>query len=80
MFAVAPGLARLGADAVQATVHLVDDVGKSEEILFHPVETAEGLDLLRLEAADSGRFLENDAAFPAEDWRSTSTLPCSMML
>ncbi len=62
MLAVAPRLARLGANASQPVVNLVHNVGEPEQVLLNPVEAAEGFDLLGLETADAGRLLEDHAA------------------
>ena len=58
MFAVAAALLAC-ADAPQAVVDLVDDIGQPQEVLLDSLKAAEGFDLLGLESADAGRFFED---------------------
>ena len=62
VFLVPPRLAGLGPHAAQAAFHLVDDVRQAQQVLFHPLQPPQGLELLELEAADAGGLFEDHAA------------------
>ena len=62
VFAVAAGLAGLRADAAQPVFDLVDDVGQPQQVLLDAFQPPLGFDLLGLEAADAGGFLEDQPA------------------
>ena len=60
-FFVFAGLARLLPDGNQSAFDFIDDVRESQQILIDPFQSPQGFDLLRFEAADAGRFLEDHA-------------------
>ena len=61
-FLIAPGFAGLLADGSQPSLDFVDNVGKTEQVLFDALQTPQSFDLFGLEAADARRFFEDHAA------------------
>ena len=59
---VPPGLPGLKPHAPQAAVDLVDNIGKPQQILLHPLQAAKGFHLAGFEAADAGRLFEDHPA------------------
>ena len=60
---VALGLGRLQLDAAELLFDLIDDVLEPLQVLIDLFQLAQRFDLLGLEAADAGRFLEQGPAF-----------------
>ncbi len=72
---VTPSFSGLHPHATQPTVHLVDNVGKPQEVLVDPLQTPQGLDLLGLEPTDPGRFLENQSPVSRRGLQEDVDLP-----
>ena len=61
VFLVPPRLAGLLPHAPQPAFDLFDNVRQPQQVLLDPLQSPQGLDLLGLETADAGRFLEDHA-------------------